>query len=425
MIKRKLFHSLIEHLPQKEMSLIVGPRQAGKTTLMTIVRNYLIDRGEKTLFLSLDFESDQPFFASQSQLINKCRLELGDDQGYVFIDEIQRKENAGLFLKGLYDMALPYKFILSGSGSLELKEKIQESLIGRKRVFELNTVSFEEFANFKTNYQYKDNLYTFFKIEKARGKELLQEYLNFGGYPRLLLETKVEEKRRLIDDIFRSYLERDIGYLLKVEKTEAFSSLVKVLASQIGKIINYTELSTTLGLSAKTVKNYLFYTQKTFIIDTVTPYYRNIRKEITKSPTCYFYDLGLRNYALGLFGHLGQPLELGFVFQNFVFNLLKERISFSPAGIHFWRTKDRAEVDFVIDLGKMVIPIEVKYKKLRLPTMGRSLRNFVNRYEPEQAWVINLSMEDELRVGKTVVRFLPFWEFLDVGPESISEFLSG
>ncbi|MFP4086537.1 MAG: DUF4143 domain-containing protein, partial [Desulfobacteraceae bacterium] len=123
----------------------------------------------------------------------------------------------------------------------------------------------------------------------------------------------------------------------------------------------FTELSTTLGLSAKTIKNYLFYIQKTFIIDLVSPYYRNVRKEITKSPTCYFYDLGLRNYALGLFGHLVQPLELDFVFQNFVFTLLKERTAFSPAKIHFWRTKDRAEVDFVIDLGKMVIPIEVKY----------------------------------------------------------------
>lgn len=424
MIQRRLFHSLIEHLGQKEMSLIVGPRQAGKTTLMTMLRNYLVDRGENTLFLSLDFESDQPFFSSQRDLVNKCRLEIGDNHGFVFIDEIQRKENAGLFLKGLYDMGLPYKFILSGSGSLELKEKIHESLVGRKRIFELNTVSFEEFAHFKTDYRYQESLHAFFQIEKVRGKELLLEYLNFGGYPRLLLEPKVEEKRKLMDDIFRSYLERDIGYLLKVEKTEAFSALVKVLASQVGKLINYSELSTTLGLSAKTIKNYLFYIQKTFIIDLVSPYYRNVRKEITKSPVCYFYDLGLRNYALGLLGHLLQPLELGFVFQNFVFTLLKEHTAFSPAKIHFWRTKDRAEVDFVIDLGKMVIPIEVKYKELRLPTIGRSLRNFVNRYKPEQAWVINLSMEDELRVGKTVVRFLPFWEFLDVGAESISEFLT-
>lgn len=423
MIQRSLFRPLVEHLSHKEMSLIVGPRQAGKTTLMTMLRDYLIQRGERTLFLSLDFESDQRFFSSQRNLINKCRLEIGDRKGYVFIDEIQRKENAGIFMKGLYDMNLPYKFILSGSGSLELKEKIHESLVGRKRVFALNTVTFEEFAHFKTDYCYKESLYDFFQIEKERGKELLLEYLNFGGYPRLILEFEQREKRQLIDEIYRSYLERDIAYLLRVEKIDVFSSLIKVLASQIGRLINYSELSSTLGISTKTVKNYLFYAQKTFIIDMLPPYYRNIGKEITKSPVCYFYDLGLRNYALGLFGHLIQPLELGFVFQNFVYNLLRQHTMFTPTKIHFWRTKDKAEVDFILDLGKKLIPVEVKYKSLKSPAMPRSFRNFINKYEPEQGWVINLDFKDSLRVNKTNVRFLPLWEFMDKRPDSISEFL--
>jgi predicted AAA+ superfamily ATPase len=115
MIKRNLFEDLKQHCAQKEISLLVGPRQAGKTTLMLMLRDYLLTQGSNTLFLSLDFDSDQPFFTSQRNLVNKIQLEIGKSKGYVFIDEIQRRDDAGLFLKGLYDLNLPYKFIVSGS----------------------------------------------------------------------------------------------------------------------------------------------------------------------------------------------------------------------------------------------------------------------------------------------------------------------
>ncbi len=106
MIKRKLYSELIHHLEHKEMSIIVGPRQAGKTTLMELLKTHLVKRGERTLFLNLDIEWDRPHFESQAALIRKIQLELGQRRGYVFIDEIQRKENAGLFLKGLFDLQL-------------------------------------------------------------------------------------------------------------------------------------------------------------------------------------------------------------------------------------------------------------------------------------------------------------------------------
>jgi len=319
---------------------------------MLLLKEYLEKKGKKTIFLSLDFESDKQYFISQNALLKKLNLEFGKEKGYVFIDEIQRKENTGLFLKGIYDLNLPYKFIVSGSGSIELKEKIHESLVGRKRIFELNPVSFEEFVNFKTNYRYDKKLNEFFEIEKEKTETFLKEYLNFGGYPRVILEEKLEEKIKIIDEIFRSYLEKDISYLLKVERIDAFSSLIKILASQIGKLINYSEISSTLGISIQSVKNYLWYAEKTFVIQRLTPYFKNPKKEITKSPTVYFYDLGLKNFALDLFGKIDFSTGNGFLFQNFIFNILKEKIRFTGAKIHFWRTKDKAEVDFVVDFGK-------------------------------------------------------------------------
>jgi len=412
MIKRKLFLPLKKHLLRNEISLIVGPRQAGKTTMMLFLKRYLQDKGAKTLFLSLDFESDRPHFSSQRSLINKLRLEFGDKKGYVFIDEIQRKENAGLFLKGIYDLKLPYKFIVSGSGSLELKEKIHESLAGRKRLFELSTLSFDEFIDFKTDYGYSDKLSDLFSVEEELTRELLREYLNFGGYPKVVLEAELQEKIQIIDEIYRSYLERDIAYFLNIGKIDAFSSLVRILASQIGQIINFSELSSTIGISAKTVKNYFWFLQKTFILHEVKPFFRNIRKEIKKSPVCYFYDLGLRNYAVGLFGNIEIPGQTGFLFQNMIYNLLKDHTSFSPVNIHFWRTKDKAEVDFILDFGPKVIPIEVKYKDLKRPTVGKSLRSFIKKYEPQEAWIVNLNYKTEIKLEQTIIKFMPFYELI-------------
>lgn len=411
-IKRKLLKPLISHLKAKEISLITGPRQAGKTTLMNLLREHLSRDGKDTIYLNLDSEPDSKHFLSQQDLINKIKLELGSRKGYVFIDEIQRKEDAGIFLKGIYDLGLPYKFIVSGSGSLELKEKIHESLAGRKRIFELNTLSFEELVAFRTDYCYENKLSDFFDIEKERVFNILAEYLNFGGYPRIAFEDTQEEKIRIIDEIFRSYLERDISFLLQVEKTESFRSLIKIMASQIGQMVNYSELSSTIGIAQQTVKNYLWYAEKTFILQRLSPYFKNTRKEISKSPIYYFNDIGLRNYSLGLFGRPLNSNDLGPLFENFIYNILKEKYEFSAASLHYWRTKDKAEVDFVVELGKSILPIEVKYKKMKQPEVKRSLRSFIERYNPKKAYLINLTLDETLNIGKTELRIIPFWRLL-------------
>src|SRR3989344_4157886 len=227
MIKRYLLSELLAHLDKKEISLLVGPRQSGKTTIMFLLKTYLEKKGERCVYLSLDIEADKRHFQSQEALLAKIALEVGVEKAFIFIDEIQRKESAGLFLKGLYDMKLPYKFIVSGSGSIELKEKIHESLPGRKRLFELSTLSFEEFVNFKTEYKYA--LDSFFDVYIDRAKQYLEEYLNFGGYPKVVLAQTQEEKRAAIADIYQSFLEKDISILLNIPKTGSIVGLVRIL----------------------------------------------------------------------------------------------------------------------------------------------------------------------------------------------------
>jgi predicted AAA+ superfamily ATPase len=129
------------------------------------------------------------WFGSQRLLIDRLEFLVGKSTQtvHVAIDEIQRKTDAGRFMKDLYDMRLPYKFILSGSGSLELKEQIAESMMGRKRGFFIAPVSFAEFVDYRTDYAYSDRLASYGQMEPQRLAGHLAEYLNYGGYPRVIV----------------------------------------------------------------------------------------------------------------------------------------------------------------------------------------------------------------------------------------------
>lgn len=215
-----------------------------------------------------------------------------------------------------------------------------------------------------------------------------------------------------MDEIYRSYIEKDIVYLLKVERADAFGLLVKLLGSQIGSLVNYSKLSSTIGISVPTLKHYLWYAEKTFIVRKLTPFFRNLKKEISRSPVIYFSDLGLRNYATGRFGLLSSPDEASFAFQNLIYNILRQKIALGNFSINFWRTIDKAEVDFIISKNKQTHPIEVKYTSLKKPEIQRSMRSFIEKYKPDHAWVINLDYQDEIIIGTTKVKFIPFYRLI-------------
>jgi hypothetical protein len=392
LIKRSIYPKLLSHLKNEEITLLVGPRQAGKTTLMMALIDELKEKKQKYLYLNLDIEKDRYFFTSQGKLIEKIKIEIGNGRGFIFIDEIQRKEDAGLFLKGISDMKLPYKFIVTGSGSVELKEKIYESLAGRKRIFEIYPLTFYEFADYKTDYLYSKDLEAFLNIDPNTRKKLLEEYLMFGGYPKVVLGETAEDKRHSLEDIYRSFVEKDIQILLKIEKSESLTDLLKIIGSQNGRLINYTEISNTLNLSLPTVKNYLWYLEKTYILEKSIPFFKNVRKEITKSPIYYFCDLGLRNYLLNI-NDFDSILDKGFLFQNFVFNELRRVTSGKTVLRRFWRTKEGAEVDIVLDTLPNAIPIEVKYSEMKVKTT-RSLTSFVKKFNAKKSYVITSDLKN-------------------------------
>lgn len=399
-LQRRAYEQLKKQLKSEEITLILGPRQAGKTTLMFRLKEELKQKNIPSCFFNLDFFEQRDYFKSQHQLVEKVKREIGTKEGVVFIDEIQRLENAGLFLKGLYDLASPYKFIVSGSGSLELKANIFEPMTGRKKIIYCLPLSFEEFCANKLEVDF-EKLGEYLKSEPYQRERLIEEYFQFGGYPKVFFKEKNEEKREVLQEIYQSYLEKDVKGLLGVEKDYLFDSLLRILASSVGNLININELSLTLGAHVLTVKKYLFLLEKTFIVELLPPFFANVRVEIKKMPKVYFLDLGLLNL-------LRKGAKGSSFFENACFLRLKEEYPF--AKVYFWRTKTGAEVDFVIAEGLELTPVEVK-EKFNKRYLGKSLISFLNRYQPKIAYLLGKGEKrEEFLYHQTKIIKKAFWE---------------
>ena len=403
MIDRIIKYRILESLKLKEITVLTGARQVGKTTIL----KEIIETLDNAIYFNLDIEQDSIHFHSQEIFLNKIKLEVGNENAYVFIDEIQQKEDAGRFMKGLYDMDLPYKFIITGSGSIELKEKISEALTGRKYLLEMSTVNFEEFVNYKTNNKYKERLETFFEVELEKTKLFLDEYLKYGGYPAIVTAETILRKKEIMNEIFVSYLTKDISFLLGVKYPDKFVKMIQLLAVQSGSILNYSQLSQDVGIRLETLKTYLWYAEQTFIITIVKPFFSNAKKEITKSPNIYFNDLGMCNFSKSSFNADSND---GFVFQNFVYTILKEKYEKGLSKINYWRTKDKAEVDFVVHTENGITPIEVKFSELKNPRVTRSFRSIIKKYSPKMAYVVNLSLDSSIIIEESEVVFIPYWK---------------
>jgi hypothetical protein len=155
----------------------------------------------------------------------------------------------------------------------------------------------------------------------------------------------LSEREEILEDIAYSYIKKDI-FEANIRQEDAFYRLFKILASQIGNLVNVLELATTLKISRTAVEDYLALMQKSFHIRLITPFYRNLRKEITKMPKVYFLDLGLRNFLLKDLKPLEERSDKGQILENALFKELLKNYGFEE--IKFWRTTQKQEVDFVV-----------------------------------------------------------------------------
>jgi len=351
-----------KYLETDDIIIFIGARQAGKTTILKQIQAILEQKKQTVNFLNLeDLSYLELLNQSPKNIFKIFALDL-NKKNYIFIDEIQYLKNPSNFLKYLHDQYQDkIKLIASGSSAFYLDKKFKDSLAGRKKIFNVRTLSFKEFLRFKQENDLAGKDFSNLSlVEKEKTAFYFYEYMLYGGYPRVVLSA-LSEKQELLREIAFSYIKKDI-FEANIKQDEIFYKLFKILASQTSGLVNFSELASTLGVSKTAIDNYLYVMQKSFHIWLLKPFFKNIRKELTKMPKIFFNDLGLRNFFLNNFSSFEQRDDKGALLENAVFRQLIER--YECEDIRFWRTIQKKEVDFIIN-EKEAFEVKVNAQKIK------------------------------------------------------------
>lgn len=368
-IKRDLEEIIVPKLSNSKAIFILGPRQVGKTTILKKLKQVVGE--ENSLYYDIEFSDNLALFSSPiNDILIRLRFDRKDagKKCYVFLDEIQYIEDFSQKVKLLCDhYSDEFKLILTGSSSALIKYQFKESLVGRKEVFNLYPLNFKEFCRFKKEDKIVETLVKA-KLEaknpllhiQAKMETLMSEYIIFGGYPEVVLKETPKEKIDLLNEIVTSYIIKDIRHMFKIEKFEQLNKLINYFAINIGKELNISKMSTSIGIHRETLQRYIDILKESYIIATIQPFYGNQSKELRKMPKAYLLDTGLRNMLVKNFTDLKSHQDKGELVENIVFNLLYFDQSRNQS-IHYWKTKSQQEIDFVIREDEKITAIEVKY----------------------------------------------------------------
>lgn len=413
---RKIYPELKQNLENRKIIILTGSRQVGKTSLMKMLSNEIPSK-TKSIFVDMDIVSNREFGESLEKFLDFLYLNGYEEKGaifYCFIDEFQKVDGIGNIFKNLYDNYPNIKIIASGSSSLSIKNNMREGLAGRKFIFEIFPLDFEEFLTFK-NDDISQKVYR--NIPRLKQKEInvptgtqkyLEEFLTFGGYPEVALANNADDKKQILKSIFDLYIEKDIFGFSNIENFSAFKKLVEILAVLNGQKINYNSLSKEVGIHVKTLRNYILLLEETYLIRTMRPFYSNKKKELVKSPKVYFLDNGVRNFFLKNYSSMEKRIDKGAIWETYIFQEIIKNIKDLP--ISFWRTKQGQEVDFIIG-GQKLLPVEVKYKSTGKAREFGNLLSFMRLYDIKKGIVLSKNMNKKIMVDSYKLNFIPAINF--------------
>lgn len=442
-IKRFIFEKVYQSLSSPAITVIKGTRQCGKTFLIKQIISQLLAQG--VLPDSIDyFLFDDPDLARyvESNLTAFANYLKGEAKNkkvyYVFLDEFQKVKDLTNVIKVFFEGETSIKFIISGSSSLLISEKVSESLYGRTQTFLLYPFSFQEFASAKiresqftaltAEIQSKLNLFT---EDPAKSFKILKEiylsyqlvidklvsplFLNYalvGGYPKASLSETEKEAFLYLKEIKQAYLEKDIVNLLKIESLKEFENLISLLSLQAGGLTNYSSLQVKVGIAFQTLKKFLNILESTYLITRLSPYFSSKITSLKKMPKIFFNDVGLRNFFAATFTPKEAEKEIGAIAEGLVYSQLLKELTWKLDGlgkIYFWRSPDGNEIDFILKLGKELIPLEVKFQKE--VKLGRGIKEFLKREELRHIIILTRDYFDQKELDNIIFSYLPLHLF--------------
>lgn len=349
--QRQLFPQLEAELATREITVITGMRRVGKTT--ALVHLYDLVKSENKVVLDLENPLHRKLFEEENYDTvwnNLSQFGITNTQkAYLFIDEVQNLPELSRVVKYLYDH-WDVKFVLTGSSSYYLRNLFPQSLAGRKMIFELYPLNFSEFLVFK-GIERKEEASL---VSKALHKNQIayqrlapqyDEYMEFGGFPSVVLEKNTTRKRTMLSEIFISYFEKDAKNLADFKDMSKLRDLILLLIPRVGSRIDVLKLATTLSVSRETVYNYLSFLEQTYFITLLPRHSGSIDRQAAGSKKVFLCDCGIANTL----GRISQ----GQLFEQSVYQNLR-----SAHTLAYYNKEGAGEVDFIAD---ETYALEVKF----------------------------------------------------------------
>jgi len=349
MFQRELTPTLQKCISSFPVTVLTGPRQSGKTTLLRYLfpsyGYYSLENPETLLKVKADVKA----------FLNR------HPQGMI-IDEAQAMPEIFSYIQSIVDEEKrPGQFILSGSQNFLLIEKVSQTLAGRTALLELLPLSHKEYVSWSDMPELS-----------------IWETLYSGGYPRIF-EQKLDQ-RIWYSSYIQTYLERDVRNLLNVKDLIKFRQFLSLCAGRHGQLLNMNELGNDAGISHTTVKEWLALLEASFITYRLAPHFNNFNKQVVKTPKLYFYDSGLVCQLLGIesANHLSQHVTRGAIFEGYIISeVMKWYLSHGlKAPLYFWRSRTGIEVDLLIDRAGSLTVLEIKSGQTLTTDMLKPLRQW-------------------------------------------------
>lgn len=328
--RERYFNQLIKLIKNKEIIFLTGLRRVGKTTLMYQLIEYLLEHcnSKNIFYISLDLLSlkDKSIY----EIINEYKKIQGlsnDEFVYIFLDEITSKKDFHQELKNLYDLGNT-KIFVSSSSATKLKDT-SAYLTGRSRNIEIRPLDFNEFLIFRGYSPKKQDFYLFEKY--------FEEYMEYGGMPEYVLTKDPAYITEVVDNIIL----KDIVAKYGIKNKERVFDLFRLLVERVGKPLSYTRIGHILDISKDSVQTYINYFLETYLFSRIEM--KGKLNERIKGPKKFYCgDVGIKNVSHGF-------KDKGAIYENLVFNKIKESYSSSfKEGIHFLY-QNGIEIDFIVE----------------------------------------------------------------------------